>query len=318
MENGKRVIAVSGADGSRRRALSLMVGAGGWLAEALDAAGAEAPLRFAISETVMTDVNMNDARPAMQVWIRRISQEVNVAIDPKIFNTTQEIQERTRLGQVDAAAINVVEYRPIAEFLDSSQIVTSGGSAALDQYLILANRNSSIRILANLKGRRLCILKNPKMCLAAAWLSTILEEGHQGPAEQFFSSVVASSKFSQVVLPVFFGQADACLTTKRGFDTMCEMNPQVGKDLTPIASSPTMVVNFYIFRKNYQNANRERLIRALLNLRATPVGGQLAALFQFDELTLRDGRCLAPALAVLEAAEHVRGRVGEGARKGGQ
>src|ERR1035441_6075912 len=260
--NPATVSAVGTVNSSRRHLLALMLGAPALLA----APDAGAPLRFAISETVVGDVNLNDARPAMQMWIQRMNQELNVAIDSKIINTTQEIQERARKGQLDAVALNIIEYRPIAELLDSSQIITSAGAALVDQYLILARQNSGIRQLGDLKGRRLCTLKNPKMCMAPAWLLTILEEGHHGPAEEFFGSMVAEAKFSRVVLPVFFGQADACLTSKKGFETMCELNPQVARDLKVVASSPAMVVSFYIFRKNYQSVNREKVIKAISSL----------------------------------------------------
>ena len=298
---------------SRRSALALMLGAPGVLDGAADP---NAPLRFAISETVVAEVNMNDARPAMQVWIQRMGQELSIVIDPKIISPTPEIQERTRKGQVDAVAINVIEYRPIAELLDSNQIITSAGASGLDQYMILVKQDSGIRQLGDLKGRRLCMLKNPKMCVAPAWLNNILDEGHHGPAEQFFGSMAADAKFSRVVLPVFFGQADACLTSKHGFDTMCELNPQVARELKVLASSPAMVVNFYIFRKNYQSPNREKLLRAFLSLRATPAGGQLAALFQFDELSVQHAACLAPALGVLDAADRARSARSAGGRKG--
>jgi phosphonate transport system substrate-binding protein len=152
------------------------------------------------------------------------------------------------------------------------------------------------------------MLKTPKMCVAPAWLFAILEEGHYGSAEQFFGSVASDAKLSQVVLPVFFGQAGACLTSKRGFDTMCELNPQLSRDLRVLASSPAMVVTFYIFRKNYHSMQRERVIRALSSLRASTEGRQLATLFNFDELTVRDGSCLASALSVLEMAERARSR----------
>lgn len=317
MESGKPapVRETSRATSSRRHALALMLAACRRLPAAVDADGG-APLRFAISETVVTDVNLNDARPAMQIWIQRMYRELNVVMDPKVINTTEEIQDRARKAQLDAVALNVIEYRPIAELLDSSQIISSAGAAGLDQYLILVRHNSGIAQLSDLKGRRLSTLKNPKMCLAPAWLQTILEEGRHGPAEQFFGTVVTDAKCARVVLPVFFGQVDACLTTKRGFETMCELNPQVARDLKAVASSPAMVVNFYIFRKNYRSVNRERLIRAFLSLRASPAGGQLAALFQFDELTVRDASCLAPALAVLDAADRARARRGAGGRKG--
>jgi len=302
--------------GSRRHALALLLGAWRWVPQALAAADSGAPVHLAISESVMGDVNLNDARAAMQVWLKRMTQDLNLVFDSKLFATTQEILEGTHKGQFDCIALNIIEYRQIADLLDSSQIVTSAGAAGLEEYLILVKRDGGVRQLADLKGRRLSMLKTPKMCVAPAWLSTILDEGHYGPAEQFFGSVATDAKFSRVVLPVFFGQAEACLTSKRGFDTMGELNPQVSRDLKVLASSPAMVVNFYIFRKNYQGVQREKVIRALSGLGESAAGRQLATLFQFDALTVRDAGCLASVLGVLERADRAHGRRGAGNRKG--
>ena len=310
IRNPEPVSTTRGAAIPRRQALALMLGASGVLA----ADGA--PLRFAISETVVAEVNMNDARAAMSIWLNRLAREHNVVIEPRLFATTQEIHDGARRGQWDAVAVNVNEYRPIADVLDPSQLIVSAGAGGMEQYLILARQNSGIHQLGDLKGRRVCMLNSSKMCVASAWLLTLLEEGHYGPAEQFFGPVVADTKFSRVVLPVFFGQADACLTSKRGFDTMCELNPQVGRGLKVLAGSPPIVPNFYIFRKNYQGQNREILLKALLGLRASPAGAQLATLFQFDELAVRDASCLNSALGVLDAADRATARSGTGGRKG--
>ena len=318
LENGKPVpdSEAHSATGSRRHALALLLGAWRCLPKALAAADAGEPVRLAISESVIGDVNLNDARAAMLIWLKRMTQDLNLVFDSKLFATTQEIVEGAHRGQFDCVALNVIEYRQIADLLDSSQIVNAAGAAGLEQYLILVKQNSGIRQLADLKGRRLCVLKTPKMCVAPVWLSIILDEEHYPPAEQFFGSVATEAKFSRVVLPVFFGQADACLTSKRGFDTMCELNPQVSRDLKVLARSPSMVVDFYIFRKNYQSVQREKVIRALSSLCESPAGQQLATLFQFDALTVRDASCLTSVLGVLERAEHAHGRRGAGNRKG--
>ena len=282
---------------------------------ALAATDAGAPVRLAISESVVGDVNLYDARAAMQIWIKKMTQDLNLVLDVKLFATTQEIVEGTLRGRFDCVALNVIEYRQVTDKLDSSRIVNAAGSAGLEQYVILVKQNSGIRQLGDLKGRRLCTLKTPKMCVAPTWLFTVLEDGHYGPAEHFFGSVATDTKFSRVVLPVFFGQADACLTSKRGFDTMCELNPQVAEDLTVIATSPAMVVTFYVFHKNYRSANRQRFIRVLSDLRGNAAGRQLATLFQFDDLTVRDSSCLASALRLLDKAERAPGP-GLGSRQG--
>jgi phosphonate transport system substrate-binding protein len=307
-----------GVASSRRHALALMLGAWRWLPRALAAADAGAPVRLAISESLVADVNLNDARAAMAIWLKRMMVDLNLVIEfnPKVFDTTEEIVRRARSGQLDAVALNIVEYRQIADVLDPSQIIAEAGAAGPEQYILLAKRNSGIQHLGDLQGRRLYALKAPKMCVADAWLTTILDEGHLGPSERFFGSVITDTKVSRVVLPVFFGQADACLTSKRGFDTMCEMNPQVGKDLTAIASSPAMVLCFHAFRKNFRGVSREKFSGVFFNLHTSAAGRQLATLFQFDDLTLRDASCLASALGILDTAERVRNRQGAGSRKG--
>src|ERR1039458_2145082 len=209
-----------GAIRSRRHALALMLGAGGWLAAALEAADGGASVRLAISETVVGEVMRKAARGPMLVWTKRLTEDLNVVIDPKLFNSTQEIVDRARRGLLDAVALNVIEYRQIADLLDSSQIIGAAGAAGLEQYLILVKQNSGIRQIGDLKGRRLCTLKNPKMCVAPAWLFTILEEGHHGPAEQFFGSVVTDAKFSRVVLPVFLARP-MLASPRSGASTRC-------------------------------------------------------------------------------------------------
>lgn len=302
---------------SRRHALALLAGAAA-VPTAWCAADPVPPLRLAISDSLVMDVNTNDASAAMSIWVKRIAQEMNIAVDynPRAFDTSQEILNRARKGLLDAVALNVLEYRQVSETLDSTQIVAEGGSAGPEQYLVLVKNSSGIQKPADLKGLRLMMLKNPRMCVASAWLSTILEGGYSGPGDKFFASVGMDSKVGRVVLPVFFGQAEACVATKRGFESMCELNPQVARELKTVAVSPGMVVNGYAFRRNYQSIYRDRFVKALSGLRSTVAGRQLATLFQFDELTLRDGSCFGSALAVLDAADRIHSRRGAPGRKG--
>ncbi len=81
-----------------------------------------------------------------------------------------------------------------------------------------------------------------------------------------------------------------------------------GREEGVIKRCPAMVVDFYIFRKGYQGAARQSVIRAISSLPASESGRQLATLFQFHELTVRDGSCLLSALGVLEAADRATGQ----------
>src|ERR1039458_3771511 len=114
MARGKRKPAPSSgtrnAASSRRHVLALMLGAWRWLPRALAAADAGAPIRLAISESLVADVNLNDARAAMAIWLKRMMVDLNLVLEfnPKVFDTTEEIFRRARSGQLDAVALNVV------------------------------------------------------------------------------------------------------------------------------------------------------------------------------------------------------------------
>lgn len=313
MESGKLRVSGDRCGGiSRRRALAVMLGAWRLLPRAM-AADAAAPIRLAISESLISDVNINDARAAFHIWLQQLSRDLNIAVElsPKVFDTTEEILRRARAGLLDAVALDVSEYRQIADVLDPGQVIAD--SVGGEQYLLLVKRNGGIQRLADLRGHHLIVLQGPRMCIATAWLSTLLEEGHLSPRDQFFGSVTTDTKVSRVVLPVFFGQADACITSKRGFDMMGELNPQVAKDVTVIASSPQMVVTFYTFHKNYHGVSRERFARVYANMPASAAGSQIATLFQFQGMTVKDISCLKPALGILAAAD--RAGHGGGGRK---
>jgi hypothetical protein len=249
-----------------------------------------------------------------QVLALMVDLNVVIEFNPKVFDTTQEIERRARAGELDAVALNVVEYRQIADVLDPSQIISETGAGGPEQYLLLAKRNGGIQRSGDLRGCRVTMLKAPKMCVASAWLSTLLDEGHFGQSEQFFASVTTDTKAARVVLPVFFGQVEACITSKHGFDTMCELNPQVGKDLIAIASSAPMILDFYVFHKGYHGITREKFEKIYSTLGSSSAAGQqLGTLFQFKDLVARDASCLASALTILDAADRVRGRA-KGAR----
>ncbi|MDA1316207.1 MAG: PhnD/SsuA/transferrin family substrate-binding protein [Acidobacteria bacterium] len=296
---------------SRRQALSLLLGAWPFLSVARAARAVGAPMRLAISETLVANVNLNDARAAMLIWMQRISEDIHFPIEhnPDVFEPSERVLQKIRNGKVDTVALNIFEYRAVASFLDSNEIIASEDTAR-SQYVLLAKRDAGIEKLSDLRGGRLIVLDSPQTCLASAWLSTLLFDDHLDQAEQFFGALTAEPKPARVLLPVFFGQAEACLTTLGTFNTMGELNPQVSRQLVALATSPVLVVTFHVFVKGFQGPFREGIKKAISGVRDSTTGRQLMTLFQFDQLIVRDADCLKSALSILERSEHANGKPG--------
>lgn len=264
----------------------------------------ESPVRLAISETLLTGVNVNDARAAMVVWVNRLGREFGMKVEfpAQIFLEKRELMDRVRRRQLDAVAINAIEYRELAVNLDETVIVGDAAGGYFE-YVLLVRRGAGIRRLADLRGRSLMLADSPHTCLAPAWLATLAAAESSGAALDFFGPISRQMKPSQVILPVFFGQADACLTTRREFLVICELNPQVSQKLDVLAASPELVSTCYGFRRDYRGAYRKEMIAAITGLNTRPAGQQIRTLFQYSELVERDASCMARSVALLDSVD---------------
>jgi ABC-type phosphate/phosphonate transport system substrate-binding protein len=264
------------------------------------------PPRLGISEKVVYGVNLSDARAAMLVWTREIMKtiDMNVVVAQEVVKPSDQLLAAIRGGTVDLFCLTAQEYRQVAAYVDTSRIIADdfGG----DELLLVVREGSGIVNLAGLRGRSVILQESPSTGLAEPWLTVSLwREGLESPA-QSLSRMTRNTKLSQVVLPVFFGQADACVVTRRGLNTMFELNPQLSRKLKVLLASPRMVSAFFAWRKDYPTSLKKPLFDRLVELKSSPATRQILTLFQSSGFTARDADCLRPANSLLEAYERRR------------
>ncbi|HSW51374.1 MAG TPA: PhnD/SsuA/transferrin family substrate-binding protein, partial [Bryobacteraceae bacterium] len=259
-------------------------------------------------------VNENDARAALKVWAGAVEKQLGMGIDlgRGILVTREQLFHAVRRGEVEGFAATVLDYLQVAEYADQSLLVLDEVYATRgEEYLILAHQESGIRSFRDLRGHKLTIHGDPTMCLAPAWLQILMHGVGGGRIEGFLSAITQDAKLSRgVVLPVFFRRADACMVTRRMYETLCELNPQLQRRLRIVETSPKLVPIVMAFQKDGTPDRRRRFAQALLSLPGSPVGQQLLALFQSGRFLLRDGSSLAPTIALVKAAERLRSGAG--------
>ncbi|MFN7938172.1 MAG: PhnD/SsuA/transferrin family substrate-binding protein [Bryobacteraceae bacterium] len=267
-------------------------------------------VRFGISDSLTGQMNLADARAAMQVWLKRISQDVGLTLvyPPSVFEPFAALSSALRTGNLDGFIANIFEYRQVRGLLDPSTVIIPVQKDQL-RYVLLTRAEESQKGITVLRGRKLLLLDNLYTSLAPLWLANFLEEEvHQQP-DSFFASVTKKEKANHAILPVFFGQADACLVTAQAFHTLCELNPQVALRLKPVATSPEVATMLWCFSRNAGSEELRRLTRIIEGIAGTPVGRQVMTLFQCDRLAVRTAEFLQPSLAILARAEQ-RKKVG--------
>jgi phosphonate transport system substrate-binding protein len=265
------------------------------------------PFRVAFASSMFVDVNENDARVAVKMWARTLAQDRGIPADPepRILNGVEAIANALRGRLVDAVALTTHEYWLLGREAQSEPFVAAAHEGSItEEYVLLVHRNSGIERIGDLRGRSLSFLRSPRMSLAQAWLDVFLVKSGFLPAARFCGRVTQIDKLSRTVLPVFFRQSDACVVTRRGFQTMSELNPQVGRQLKVLASSPEVVPAGFCFRKDYTDPCREKLLVEMDRIHTIPAGQQVLTIFQCERLAVRPLSCLDSAFELL--SEHRR------------
>jgi ABC-type phosphate/phosphonate transport system substrate-binding protein len=288
-------------------ALALWLGAAARGGEAGTPAAKRSEFHLGFSSAAFTAVNENDAKAGIKVWAQTLFRERGLPVDsePVILRGVEAIAEALRTKRIDAITLNTDEYWRVGQELCADPfIVVINDGVVTEQYLVLVHRDSPMERLADLKGRSLTFMESSRMSLAPAWLDVVLHENGLPPAEGL-ARVSRANKLSKVVLPVFFRQADACVVTRRAFETMSELNPQLKQRLKVIATSADFVPTGFCFRRGYDSPVRDAILGALAGIKNSPAGVQILTLFQSSSLQAQPISCLESALKLLEAHQRI-------------
>ena len=251
---------------------------------------------------MFTEVNENEARAAMRVWIMTVAKEHGIPVDPEliVYNGAEEALRAAETDRIDAYGATLEEYSVLSAHLAFDRLAVATRMEGFhENYVVLVRQDSGWADLADLRGRDLLVLQNPRMSLAFTWLDTVLLEKGQGRAAAFFSHIEEQNKPSRVALPVFFRKTAACLTTLKSFTAMQELNPQLGKQLHVLAQSPDLISSIFAFRTDFRPSYRERLFQEMHRLSDSPAGQQILTLLQSQRIDEQPFSCLDSSLALL-------------------
>ncbi|MBM4087226.1 MAG: phosphate/phosphite/phosphonate ABC transporter substrate-binding protein, partial [Planctomycetes bacterium] len=175
---------------------------------------------------------MNDACAAIKIWTETVARNrgLPVTTTTEVFVDTAMIRKRLASREANLLVISMLDYLQIeGEGLADPWSVPTVGGKAFAEYLVLVHRDSGIQKLADLKGKSLLMEKTGYTnSLARLWLDVRLLEEGLPESQSVFQQIKEATRVARVCLPVFFRQGDACLVNRRGYETLTELNPQIG------------------------------------------------------------------------------------------
>lgn len=274
-----------------------------------DAAAEERPFRVGFTRSMLTHVNENDARAGIKGWGLALARECNVPVDadPPILADAEALIRAMQREEVDAVGTTCLEYAALRQVLPAGPVLLNAIAGNFTEtYLILAHRDGPVRTLHDLRGRTLLLNASPRTCLALPWLSLLLHDQKLPPASRLLAGIGTEAKAANAVLPVFFHKADACLVTRTNFDTMRELNPQLGLQLRVLAESPPVTPTMLVFRAGFASPHNSIIMDTLNGLERNPAGRQILIIFQSDGLRSAPPETVTYSLELLARARELQ------------
>jgi phosphonate transport system substrate-binding protein len=245
------------------------------------------PLVIGYSNQIFYNVVPRDAIGLTRVWVKEADRRMNNNGQSTVvfFKDLDDAEQALKANQVDIIVLLAEEFIHLRDLVPLAPVLSADyGQHFYDELLLLVNNDGGITRLDQLHRKNLRIESGQKGSVPMQWLDFLLASKVSSESRTFFSTISTQPKASQVIMPLFFGQTDACLASRTSFETMAELNPQLGRKLRILEKSPGFVTGILAVRRDIRNPRRDAMIEALKNMHADPKGRQLLTLFRINRL----------------------------------
>lgn len=243
-------------------------------------------LEIGFSSKVFPDIDNRDVKVAMELWARELSRSAGIPdAHVTIFRDAHELLGEVRQGRLHMVTMSAIEYLRYHDNIPFYPAFVSDNKTGRNmEQLIIVHRNSGIKSVNELRGKSFAILPPAKYEAAHIWLDTIMKRIGFVDRNACFRQVKEFPKASQAIMGVFFRQVDGCIVSRGSFETCKLLNPQLGRELSIIAESKSLMGDISCLPVGISVRLKESMEKAALHLQENSVGKQILILFQIDRV----------------------------------
>ena len=191
----------------------------------------------------LDDFKQKDMRLAFHLWVDELSKEQNVVATIKYYDTDTEIIKAYDNFEVNHISMNsylfLKNFDQIQQY-SSNYWMIQKSDTLFEDMLFLVRTDSGIKSMKDLKNK-IVVTKSDNYMGKMDLDYEILKEMHTS-ADGYIGSYFLTNQFSTSILKTYFCKADLCIVPRYAYNTVVEMNPDVGKKLKVLHVSPNTYV----------------------------------------------------------------------------
>jgi len=259
----------------------------------------------------MAGVDPRETKVAMELWAKEMNGIVRKGKPLLVplfdgFETFGDLAAAAAKGRLDIGAVRPVEWLAMRSRAPMDAVLCgTTDNSVLDAVCVVTRRSGGATSLQGLRRKSVLVAPAAPGAGGILWLENELRKACQQAPKAFFRKLAVQSSGSQALLPVFFGQADACVVLKRDFSTACTLTPQLGRSLAVIRASPPVPAQMVIIvRRGLPRPLRQDIIDAGKRLHSYPSGRQIMTLLKLGRMVPMDAKAFSGLERI--AVEHQR------------
>lgn len=247
----------------------------------------QSEMNIVVPGRIFVDLRADEIKAALRGWAKMFSGHISndLRINYIVEDDVESIRKGLQAEQIDMVAV----LAPVFVELEKTELFYKMRYPVVErnqqeEVLMLAGVNSGINSFDDLEGKTVDVVYDGFMVIAKLWHETLLYERGFRRAEQYHAMVTEHRKASHAVFNVFFGKSDACFVSRSTFDTMVEMNPQVGRALNIVGRSLPLTTFVVAVRESYSSPHLDDVFEAVDRIHESPAGGQIMMFAKFNAL----------------------------------
>lgn len=241
----------------------------------------ENTLRVGFHRPSFHEYSREDLEVSVKLLTEEMGKDIGIQTSVAIYDDIQVMRaefERGIINIVFASPLLLATKFDISSLNDGFKMVPQGGST--DSLVILSRRYEGMDNFKDLKGKKLGLVDNdPISELYVNFLS--LSTFHKD-FKYIFNEIPREKKSHQIILKLFFGQADLVCVYGSFYKLTADLNPQILSKTQVIAKMDGILQGAGFFHKNVDSVFREAIIKEVIKLNTYPRGRQFLEIFKTE------------------------------------
>jgi ABC-type phosphate/phosphonate transport system substrate-binding protein len=238
-----------------------------------------------IEAEIIQGQDLKDVESATNIWLTWVGEQWGVKAKSTIYNDLDSITDDFIRGKIDLIVLTSLDYLKLIHHLNEEPELGPTGVLNGDvcvKYLLIVRKDLNYTHISDLRGKKLAIQAVGD--IERLFVNTLLLRAGLKETPLFFSEVIEKTKPSRAILDVFFGQSDVCVVPENVFNTMIELNPQIGRQTKILAASPAVLPTVTGFRKSCDPRVKKFILNQVPLLQNSEKGKQLFLMYKIEDI----------------------------------